>query len=281
MKRGWLLNLALVIVVASLALFVWLTPSREELAKQPLSTLRAAQARHITLERPGKPLITLERQASQWQLTTPLRARADEFQVLRLLTILDAQPTAKMPATDLARFDLQSPVARLTIDGTEYTFGGINAVTSEQYVMRGDRIYAVELRHGAALPVNAGALIRRALLGENEQPVTIALPDFSVRQSGGRWTMTPETGAGADDLQRYVDQWRHASAAQVEPYDQRPPLGEIHMTLRDGATVTFAVLQYPPQLVLWRRDAGLQYLFMEAAGKALLGKPQSAPEHIK
>lgn len=93
--------------------------------------------------------------------------------------------------------------------------------------------------------------------------------------------MTPANDAGADDLQRYIDQWRHASAAQVEPYDQRPPLAEIRMTLRDGGAIEFAVLQYQPQLVLWRRDAGLQYLFMEAAGKPLLGKPQPAPEHKK
>lgn len=107
MKRGWLLNLALVIVTASLALFVWLTPSREELSKLQLSAQRPAQAMRVTLERPGKPVITLERRESQWRLTTPLNALADEFQVLRLLTIMDAQPTAKLPATDLARFDLQ------------------------------------------------------------------------------------------------------------------------------------------------------------------------------
>lgn len=274
MRRGWLLNLALMIAVASLALFAWLTPSREELARQPLSALRPSQAMHITLARPGKPVITLERRELQWQITAPLNARADEFQVLRMLTILDAQPTAKLPVTDLARFDLKPPVAQLTVDGIEYSFGGINGVTSEQYVMRGDSIHAVELRHGAGLPANAAALIRRALLGEKEQPVAITLPEFSVRLSDGRWVMTPATDAGADDLQRYIDQWRHASAAQVEPYDHRPPLAEIRMTLRDGGTIEFGVLQYLPQLVLWRRDAGLQFLFMDAAGKALLGKPR-------
>lgn len=277
MKRGWLLNIALLAVVAALACFAWLTPSRDEQTKQPLSMLRAAQAQRITLARPGQPLVTLERRNTQWQITAPFKARADEFQVLRMLTILDAQPTAQLPATDLARFDLQRPVALLNIDNEEYAFGGINTVTREQYVRRGDTVYVVALRHGAALPVNAQALIHRVLLAEQEQPVAITLPDFSLSHKEGRWTLTPPADTSQDDLQRYVDQWRHASAAQAEPYDQRPPLAEIRITLRDGAVLDLGVLQRTPQLVLWRRDTGLQYLFLEAAGRALLAKPGTAP----
>lgn len=273
MKRGWLLNIALFAAVAALGIFVWLNPSREEQAKQPLSTLQPAQARRITLERPAQPAVTLERRDAQWQITAPLKARADEFQVLRMLTILEAQPTLQMPATDLERFDLQSPAALLTIDGVEYAFGGINTVTREQYVQRGDTVYAVALRHGAGLPANALALVRRVLLAEQEQPVAISLPEFSLSQKEGRWTLTPPADTSQDDLQRYVDQWRHASAAQAEPYDQRPPLAEIRITLRDGTVLEFGVLQREPQLVLWRRDTGLQYLFLEAAGRALLSRP--------
>lgn len=273
MKRGWLLNIALLAAVAALGCFVWLTPSRDEQAKQPLSTLQSGQVKHITLVRPGQPATTLERRDAQWQITAPLKARADEFQVLRMLTILEAQPTAQLPATDLERFDLQAPAALLTIDGVEYAFGGINTVTREQYVMRGDTVYVVALRHGAALPASATALLRRVLLSEQEQPVAIALPDFSLTQKEGRWTLSPSADTSQDDLQRYMDQWRHASAAQAGPYDQRPPLAEIRITLRDGTVLDFGVLQREPQLLLWRRDTGLQYLFLEAAGRALLSKP--------
>lgn len=276
MKRGWLLNIALLAAVAALGIFVWLNPSREEQAKQPLSTLKPAQASRIRLERPGQPAVTLEGRNPQWQISAPLKARADEFQVLRMLTILEAQPGAQLPATDLERFDLDVPAALLTVDGVEYAFGGINTVTREQYVKRGDTVYVVALRHGAALPANAAALIRRVLLAEQEQPVAIVLPDFSLLQKDGRWTLTPPADVGADDLQRYIDQWRHASAAQAEPYGNKPSLAEIRITLRDGKVLELGVLQHAPQLLLWRRDTGLQYLFLEAAGRALLSKPGTA-----
>jgi hypothetical protein len=281
MKRGWLLNIALLAVVAALGIFAWLNPSHDEQAKQPLSTLRSAQAQRITLERPGQPAISLERRDAQWQITAPLKARADEFQVLRMLTILEAQPTLQLPATDLERFDLQSPVALLTIDGTEYSFGGINTVTREQYVRRGDTVHVVALRHGAGLPANALALVHRVLLSEQEQPVAIALPEFSLSQKEGRWTLTPPADTSQDDLQRYADQWRHASAAQAEPYDKRPPLAEVRITLRDATVLELGVLQHAPQLVLWRRDTGLQYLFLEAASRALWSKPGTPPAVIK
>lgn len=274
MKRGWLLNVALMTAIALLAWLAWRTPSREEAARAPLSDVKAAAVSRITLTRQKRPPIAIERRGEQWWITAPLQARADEFQILRMLTILEAHSTARLPATDRARFELDLPSAILDIDGVQYAFGGINSVTREQYVLRGDSIHAVELRHGAALPLNAVALIRRALLAENEQPVAVTLPEFSVSKNDGRWVLSPPTReAGADELQRYVDQWRMASAATAEPYDNRAPRGDIRITLADGATLTLGVLQREPQLVLWRRDNGLQYTFLAGAARALLGNP--------
>src|SRR3989338_8504858 len=100
MKRGWLLNLVLLAAVAALAWFAWRTPSRDDVAGRTLSALRPAQVQRITLDRPGQPVIELERRDAQWLITAPLRARADEFQVLRMLTVLETQPSAQNPAAD-------------------------------------------------------------------------------------------------------------------------------------------------------------------------------------
>lgn len=273
MKHGWLPLLALLAVAAGLGVLAWLAPAPGENAPS-LSTLSPAQAQRVTLVRPGQAPIELERRDAQWLMTAPLRARADEFQVMRMLALLETRPAAQFPAADLERFDLQAPVARLTIDGSEYVFGGINTVTREQYVMRGDTVYAVELRHGAALPADPVALIRRVLLNEHEIPAAILLPQFSVRQAGGRWTLTPPAAeAGADELQAFVDRWRQASAARAEPHDGRKALAEVRMELREGAPLVFSVLQREPNLVLWRHDNGLQYTFLPGAGQALLTHP--------
>lgn len=285
MKRGWLINIALLAAVALLTWLAWRAPSNDEAARTPLSAVKPASVSHITLTRPARPTITIERRGEHWWLTAPFKARADEFQILRMLTILEAQPTAQLPATDRTRFELTPPSAVLDIDGVQYAFGGINAVTREQYVLRGDVVHAVEMRHGAALPLNATALVRRALLAENEQPVAVAMPDFTVSKNNGQWVLSPPAeAAGADELQRYIDQWRMASAATAEPYDKRPPLSDVTITLNDGSTLVIGVLRRQPQLVLWRRDNGLQYTFLAGAARSLLNRPGStseAPEKSK
>lgn len=274
MKRGWLLNLALLAAVALLGWFAWRTPPREDLARQPLSAQKSAAVQRIVLQRPGKPEIRLERRGSQWHLTAPLAARADEFQVLRMLTVMETAPLAKLSAGDLTRYELQPPAALLSVDGIAYAFGGVNPVTREQYLLRGGEVFAVEARHGAGLPADAGALIRRTLLAETEQPVDIELPEFRVRKTDGRWQLTPPVpDIGADDLQRFADRWRQASAAKAEAYDGRPAVGSIRIACADGSTVELGVLQWAPRLLLWRRDNGLQYLFLESATRALLATP--------
>lgn len=281
MKRGWLLNAFLLAVVAALAWLAWHTPSRDETAREPLSAVRPAAVSLIVLTRQNQPPVRIERRAEQWWMSSPLQARADEFQVMRLLTILDAQPTARMPAGDSSRFELDPPSAILDIDGVQYAFGGINTVTREQYVQRGDTVYAVELRHGAALPAQPEALIRRALLNENEVPVAITLPAFSVRKTDGRWKLTPPSEqAGADELQGYVDQWRQASATAVARHDHKPPLSDIEIEFSGETRLKLGLVQREPQLILWRRDNGLQYVFPAVAGRALLEAP-GRPENAK
>lgn len=276
MKRGWLLNVVLLVSVAALAWLAWRTPSQEQAASEPLSNVRPAMVSRITLSRPKGPQISIERRADQWWITAPLQARADEFQVMRLLTILDAKPAARLPAADRTRFELDPPAAVLGIDGVQYAFGGINTVTREQYVLRGDTIYAIELRHGAALPAQPEALIRRALLAETEVPVAITLPGFSVRKNDGRWMLTPAAeSAGADELQTYVDQWRQASATTVALHDKQLPQFEITIDFADRSALKLGVLQREPQLTLWRRDNGLQYTFPATAARTLLDSPGS------
>jgi len=274
MKHGWLPILALIGLAALLGLLAWLAPGSDAVTAPVLSATPPAQVRAITLERPGQPTIELERRDAQWRIKAPLSARADEFQVQRMLALLEAKPDARLPATDLDRFDLLSPAARLTIDGAEYAFGGINTVTREQYVMRGDTVYVLALRHGAALPASAVTLIRRVLLEEHEIPEAILLQEFRVRQSAGRWTIDPaDAAAGADELQQFIERWRFASAARAEPHDGRPALAEIRVELREGAPLAISVLQREPQLVLLRQDQGLQYTFLAGAGEALLAYP--------
>jgi hypothetical protein len=276
MASGWRLNLLLLALVLGLAALVAHRAARDGThpASSKLSATRPGSVNQVTLLRPAQPPLELRRRDGQWWIEAPFRARADEYQVLRLLAVLEARPLAQLPEGDLQRYGLEPPQAVLDIDGASFAFGATNPVTREQYLRAGGRTYAIEARHGAALPAHARILIRRALLEAHERPLAVILPQVAVRMVDGRWQRQPPAAdPGGDDLQIYVDRWRQASAAVTEPHDGRPAIAEIRLILEDGGGVVFGILQRSPQLVLWRRDNGLQYTLSETAGRALLEVP--------
>ena len=134
----------------------------------------------------------LERQDATWRMTSPLQARADAFQVGRVLSILGARSTVRYRADDLARFGLDRPLAKVTVDDQSFTYGALNTTTREQYVLTGESVYVVPLSHGAALPREPDALIARELFAPGETPVRFELPEVQRRASRtGRGTSQP------------------------------------------------------------------------------------------
>jgi hypothetical protein len=274
MTRSWLLNAALLIIVVALGWFVYLRPRSDEPVSYPLSALQAGGAGKIRLERTGQAPVTLEKKDDRWFITAPFVAPAEPFQIQRLLSILDARAASRLAASDLARFDLDRPVARLTIDSQTFSFGSINTVSREQYVLTGNTVYPVALLYGAALPADAAQLIRRQLFAGSEAPARFEFSDFTVASADGKWSALPAPpDLSQDDVNRWVDDWRLASALHAEPYAGGKSLGTIKVEFKDGRKITLDILQREPELVLLRPDQNLQYAFFPETAKHLLSPP--------
>ena len=268
------LNVALAAVVAALGAWVYFKPARDAPAEFPLSALKPSEARSIRVERPGEPPILLEKHEGSWRLTAPFAARGDDPKVQRLLEIAEAKAAHRLPATDLARFELERPQASVIIDGQTFAFGLVGAVAREQYVLTGGAVYTVSPRYGMALPASAGELASRQLLAPGEAPVRIELKDFTVEQRDGKWVLSTGTGQlSQDDLIRWIEEWRLASAARVEPGVKGKTVAEIKVRLKDGGALTLGILAREPELVLARPDEKLQYHFRADVAKRLLSPP--------
>jgi hypothetical protein len=282
MKRNLWLNAALAAIVVVLGAWIYFKPARDAPAEFPLSALKAPQAGSIRIERPGAPPILLEKRDGSWHVTAPFAARADDLKVQRLLEIAEARATHKLPATDLARFELERPQARLFIDGQEFAFGMVGAVAREQYVLAGQTVYTVHPRYGAALPASSGELASRQLLAAGESPVRIEQTDFTVEQRDGRWTLAPAAGElSQDDFIRWIENWQLASATRVEPFVKGKPLAEIRLRLKDGRAIALGILAREPELVLARPDEELQYYFRPELAQRLLTPPGTMPVERK
>ncbi|MEK7875655.1 MAG: DUF4340 domain-containing protein [Pseudomonadota bacterium] len=271
-NRQWL-NVALLAAVAVLALFAYFKPHQSE-PEHRLSALKAADVKHIRIEIAGSPPLVLERTASDWRLAAPVAARADSFQTQRLLAILDATSKDRLPAAGLARFDLNEPYARVTVDQQTFSFGAVNPMSREQYVLTQDGVYLVPLRYGAALPKSALQLVSRQLFAADEAPVAFEFREFSLAQQHGKWVMAPAAAdMSQDDINRWIDEWRLATALAVQAADNRKPLATIKVRLASGSDLTLAVLQREPELLLARSDQPFQHQFAGETTKRLLAPP--------
>ena len=274
--RSWR-TAALAAVVAVLSIYIYFKPARAP-GEYSLSTLKAQEIRSIRVERPGDtaPLL-LERRQDGWYVASPFAARADALRAHQVLAIAEAKSSHRLPATELARFELDRPVAWVTLGGQTFSFGLVNAVTREQYVLAGDFVYTLHPRYGAALPARPADAANRQLFAADEVPVRIELKEFTVESRSGKWTLAPSAGAvSQEEFTRWVDEWHLASALRVEPWTRGKPFAEIRVRLKNGGNLTLGVLARNPELVLVRTDEKLQYHFRAEAAKRLLTPPAAA-----
>ncbi len=271
-NKVWI-NAALLAAVVALALVAWLKPQKAD-GEIRLSALKASEVDRIKLDLGSGAPILLERAPAGWQLTAPLAMRADDFQVQRLLAILDATAKERFPATGLARFDLNEPYARVTFNRQSFSFGAVNQMSREQYVLTQDGVHLVDLRHAAALPKDALQLASKQLFAADEAPLAFEAQDFSLVLLDGKWQLTPaRADASADDINRWVDEWKLATASAVRPASGRKPESMLKVKLKNGQQTTLAILQREPELILARGDRALEYHIAAEVGKRLLAPP--------
>ena len=277
-KAAWL-NLLLAGIVAALGVLVTLKPDSSGPHEYSLATLNPGGARSIQIERPGAKPIVLEKRDNAWVMSAPLAARADPERIQRLLAIAGAQSSNRIAATDLARFELERPTARITIDGQSFDFGMVSPVTREQYVLTGEAVYTVGLQYAAALPGEPADVIDKQLLSAAETPVRFEFAAFAVaKDKTGKWTLRPSHGElSQDDFQAWQDGWRNASALRVEPYTSGKPLGTIKVGLATGTELVLTILAREPQLALLRTDENLVYYFLKEPAQRLISPPAAKP----
>lgn len=292
MKRAAWINLALFIAVVALGAFVYFKP-KHEMPAFTLSTLTADDVNAFKIENAGissAQAIVLVHVNHAWQITKPIAARADDFQIARVLNILNATSDTELSADNLDHFNLAAPQTQLTIDGKHdeqtFAFGMFNELTHQQYVLTNNHVYLVGLQYGMALPKDAYQLVDKKLFADNEtadeMPASFEFPQFKLEQNNGEWKLTPQArDYSQDDFNRWVEDWTHASALAVLPRDafnknekNAKPAFNIKVTLKNNKVITLHVLQTKPAFLIARDDApALLYQFSPDIADHLLNAP--------
>jgi len=287
MKSRWLINLALLVLVAALGAFVYLRSDQGEQKQSghELSTLKLASFSKLSIEFPAKASVTFEKIDGHWRITQPYSARADQVAVQRVLSIIAATSADKFPTSDLGQFGLDNPKLKLKMDHEVFLFGTINPVSGDQYVAYQDAVYLLPVSYSESASIQTVEFIDKTPIKPTEKIVGF---DFSrleqweetrlnVDLVDGIWKVsTANAKPDQNEMNEWLDvTWVHAYANSVVPYvpDRRTTFPGLEVKLKDGTKVHFDKLQESPELLLGRPDEGMIYHFPADAGFSMLNPP--------
>ncbi|MEO8156289.1 MAG: hypothetical protein ABI648_00720 [Betaproteobacteria bacterium] len=277
MKAKVLLNLSLIAALVALSLYAYYKPWQSSAPVIKLSQLKRDDVTRILVEPRGAASYKLEKRDGVWHIVAPLHAQAEVTQVDRLVDIVNATAKQKLTNVDLAQFDLNPPLVRVTLNDQAFAFGRINDITYEQYVAATDGVYLAAPFYGYGVATDVTKMLGRRLLDEGDVPVAFDFGRYRiVRDDKGKWdatgdfTVTPDQPLSQDVFNQWADEWRHTSALSVAPDKGSHASEQIKVRFKDGKTVVMYILQKQPDFQLVRSDNAMRYHFGAEVGRRLL-----------
>lgn len=276
MKNRWLLNIVLLVTITALAILVLVKPGKDkDNDVAPITTLDKKTINKIRLTRKHKPDIELIKTDSGWQMTKPIKARANRFNINSLLRIANIKPDTRFTAgEDVAKYELGPAKASLWLNDVLIEIGGKHPLQNARYVRHGNSIALVP-GHLLRMTENSYTDFINAGLLESGRTLTgIKTPMLTLKQDQGNWVITPkpEKEISADRINDFVQEWQYAHALSVDKYSGQAVQDNISLNFTDSEDtgLTLGILSYSPEFILYRKDEGLEYRFTEDTGKRLL-----------
>lgn len=276
MKSRLLVNLALALLLAGLALYAYVGTRQEPAPPPKITTLEVEEITRISVEHRGKPAIKMEKRAGDWHLTTPLTTRADGYQVDRITDIVNATSKKQMSATDLSEFDLLPPQITVMLNDQTFSFGRINDITNEQYLAVGDVVHLVAPLYGYGIPTDPAKLASSRILAEDETPVSFDFGRHRFVRRDGQWLIEgaapPAKGESLsqDDFNQWAEEWRRTNALEVEPHKAGRGGERLTIGFSNGKSASIQLLRQESGLILVRTDENMQYRVGAEVGRRLL-----------
>jgi len=264
LSRRWLVNCALILVIAVLAYAsLHFGAESEEKSIPRISSLQAEDIERIEL-RVDALQLTLQRDGDGWRITAPVDWPADAANVERLLSILKVESSvlAELADVDPQALGLQPPKATLRLNDTTLAFGASNNIGGRRYVLIESRIYLVADIHLAFAAQGMPGIVDRRLLPGRFDISALRLPELEIRRSEGIWQSSRDTTTTQAQLELLVGNWQALPASRIHLFDADAGPGEpIEVYFTDGQRIDFLLMSTKPEIIIANPRIGLQYHF--------------------
>jgi hypothetical protein len=289
MKNRWLINIILLVIVLSISLFLFLKPSEiKQTKKFAISAFNLSDFDSIKVDFPSKASVIFKKDNESWMMLEPVQARADQFSVQKIISIVATSSSEKLPSNDLAKYGLDKPTVKLKLIHKgleeEFIFGTYNSVTEDQYLLYKDNIYLISSAYSEVASTQPIEFIDKTPLSKSEQ---IKDFDFSrleqwqskrlkVSRNNNDWTANEGNSVKQNEMAEWFDMtWVKNPAKSVEKssIDLRIPYKSFDIHTANGKKITFVRLQESPETQLYRVDEGLLYHFGSDIGFTMMNPP--------
>lgn len=286
MKKRWLINLVLLLLVVGLGLFVINRdkPADPGAQRFPVAAFDPASVSRLSLEQPTKKPVVFEEREGRWFMLEPFKGRADSFSIGRILAIANADSADRFVLEDPAKYGLETPQIRVRMDDRVFDYGMFNPVGGEQFVAHGGHVFSVATTFAEFAGTQPLELLDKRPLDSSEDIVGFDLGALEQwersklqldLQDDGKWKVSATAAKpNQDDMNAWFKEWQDLQATSVEPFT---PDGAQHpyvvVKLRSGKSIRLIKLQESPELLLAREDENLQYHFPQDVGFNILNPP--------
>ena len=276
-------------MVLSISLFLFLKPTKIKQTKQfSISTFNLSDFDSIKIDFPSRASVILKKSSESWDMIEPVKGRADQFSVQKIISIVATSSSEKLPSNDLAKYGLDKPTMKLKLihkgQEEEFIFGTYNSVTEDQYLLYKENVYLISGSYSEAAATQPIELIDKLPLTKSEE---IKYFDFSrleqwqskrlkVTRNNNEWSANEGSQFKQNEMAEWFDMtWVKNPAKSVEKssIDLRIPYKSFDIHTIDGKKITFLRVQESPETKLYRVDEGLLYNFGSDIGFTMMNPP--------
>lgn len=276
-------------MVLSISLFLFLKPTKIKQTKQfSISTFNLSDFDSIKIDFPSRASVIFKKSTESWDMIEPVKGRADQFSVQKIISIVATSSSEKLPSNDLAKYGLDKPTMKLKLihkgQEEEFIFGTYNSVTEDQYLLYKENVYLISGSYSEAAATQPIELIDKLPLTKSEE---IKYFDFSrleqwqskrlkVTRNNNEWSANEGSQFKQNEMAEWFDMtWVKNPAKSVEKssIDLRIPYKSFDIHTIDGKKITFLRLQESPETKLYRVDEGMLYNFGSDIGFTMMNPP--------
>ena len=275
------LNLLLAVLLAGTVAFVAFGPDPGDAdPRTAVSNLDPASITRIELRNHAGQYTQFQRSADHWRLAPPLDLAANRIKIARLLAIASASSLEgfKAAGNDLGQFGLDPPQAELFLNDTRFALGRTEPLDGRRYLLHNGQVHLVEDGYFQLLNADAPSFVDPSPLGPQARLTALTLPEGSMHWDGRVWQSSGLGDPGADWFKSVAERWATAQAVVVRPFSEDAQWsGKITVQIETQTQpFVFEFRWTQHELVLARRDRGIQYHMLRRAMEPIMTSPGSA-----